>query len=76
MRTVKWLSVSAGEFAVVLLASIASASDARLIDAVKHQDLKAVQTLLKQGVDVTVQATFDGRRYQSREIAVNSVSAK
>jgi hypothetical protein len=31
---------------------------------------------LKQGVDVTVQATFDGRRYQSREIAVNSVSAK
>jgi hypothetical protein len=31
---------------------------------------------LKQGVDVTVQATFDGRRYQSREIAVNSVSTK
>jgi len=31
---------------------------------------------LRQGVDVTVQATFDGRRYQSREIAVNSVSAK
>lgn len=31
---------------------------------------------LKQGIDVTVQATFDGRRYQSREIAVNSVSAK
>ena len=31
---------------------------------------------LRQGADVTVQATFDGRRYQSREIAVNSVSAK
>ena len=31
---------------------------------------------LRQGADVTVRATFDGRRYQSREIAVNSVSAK
>ena len=31
---------------------------------------------LRQGADVTVQATFDGRRYQSHEIAVNSVSAK
>jgi hypothetical protein len=31
---------------------------------------------LRQGADVTVQATFDGRRYQSREIAVNSVTAK
>jgi hypothetical protein len=30
----------------------------------------------RQGADVTVQATFDGQRYQSREIAVNSVSAK
>ncbi len=31
---------------------------------------------LRLGADVTVQATFDGRRYQSREIAVNSASAK
>jgi hypothetical protein len=31
---------------------------------------------LRQGADVTVQATFDGRRYQSLEIAVNSVTAK
>ena len=31
---------------------------------------------LRQGADVTVQATFDGRRYQSREIAVNSIVSK
>jgi hypothetical protein len=31
---------------------------------------------LKQGDDVTVQANFDGTRYQSRDIAVNSVSAQ
>ena len=31
---------------------------------------------LTLGADVTVQATFDGRRYESREIAVNSVRAK
>lgn len=31
---------------------------------------------LQQGSNVTVQATFDGRRYQSREIAVNSPIAK
>lgn len=31
---------------------------------------------LRQGADVTVQASFDGKRYESRDIAVNSVSAK
>ena len=31
---------------------------------------------LKQGADVTVQASFDGTRYQSQSIAVNSPSAK
>ena len=31
---------------------------------------------LRQGADVTVQASFDGTHYQSREIAVNSISAK
>jgi hypothetical protein len=31
---------------------------------------------LRPGVDVIVQATFDGSRYQSRQITVNSVSAK
>jgi hypothetical protein len=31
---------------------------------------------LRPGVDVTVQATFDGARYQSRDITVNSASAK
>jgi hypothetical protein len=31
---------------------------------------------LKQGDDVTVQANFDGTRYQSGDIAVNSVSAQ
>ncbi|MFY9559336.1 MAG: hypothetical protein WAQ52_03810 [Terriglobales bacterium] len=31
---------------------------------------------LRQGADVTVQASFDGTRYQSRDITVNSVSAK
>jgi len=31
---------------------------------------------LRPGIDVTVQTTFDGRRYQSRSITVNSVSAK
>jgi len=31
---------------------------------------------LRPGVDVTVQAGFDGTRYQSREITVNSVSAR
>jgi hypothetical protein len=31
---------------------------------------------LRQGVDVTVQAGFDGTRYQSREITVNSVNTK
>ena len=31
---------------------------------------------LRPGVDVTVQAGFDGKRYQSREITVNSVGAR
>lgn len=31
---------------------------------------------LRQGIDVTVQAGFDGTRYQSREITVNPVSAR
>jgi len=31
---------------------------------------------LRQGVDVTVQASFDGTRYQSRDIAVNSGSSQ
>lgn len=31
---------------------------------------------LRQGADVTVQASFDGKRYESRDIAVHSVSAK
>ena len=31
---------------------------------------------LRQGADVTVQASFDGTRYESRDIAVNSASAK
>lgn len=31
---------------------------------------------LRQGIDITVQASFDGKRYESRDIAVNSVSAK
>lgn len=31
---------------------------------------------LRQGADVTVQTSFDGTRYQSRDITVNSVSAQ
>jgi len=31
---------------------------------------------LRQGANVTVQANFDGTRYESRDIAVNSVNAK
>ena len=31
---------------------------------------------LREGASVTVQANFDGTRYESREIAVNSVNAK
>jgi hypothetical protein len=31
---------------------------------------------LRQGIDVTVRANFDGQRYQSREIAVNSVTSQ
>ena len=31
---------------------------------------------LRQGADVTVRANFDGKRYESRDIAVISVSAK
>jgi len=38
----------------------AMASDAGLIDAVKRQDLRAVQALLKQGADVNQQQESDG----------------
>jgi hypothetical protein len=31
---------------------------------------------LRQGNNVTVQASFDGTRYQSRDIAVNSGSSQ
>src|SRR5688572_28763217 len=37
---------------LVLMVSVASASDDRLIDAVRHKDIKTVQALLKQGADV------------------------
>jgi hypothetical protein len=31
---------------------------------------------LRQGMNVTVRANFDGQRYQSREIALNSISSQ
>lgn len=38
--------------------------------------MSGVTRELRQGINVTVRANFDGQRYQSREIAVNSITPK
>lgn len=48
----KPLSLPAVAAAMMLIARVAGATDGRLINAVRQQDIKAVQALLQQGVDV------------------------